>query len=648
MPVLPALFPATAKRGLWNIYQLYAEHFPAKWVRFAVRKCSRLIICAYSDRKTGLTFAEYALVGRKRGTILEAENHPAVSRNEATVTSALPKASTILASLGQAAFVWDIATDAMAWSDHAGSVFADIPLPRLASGAEFSRLIEPVRSIRSDALGHSPPVRGGDGAPYRIEYGVRASTSAPVLWIEESGCWFAGADGRPARAQGIVRINNERHARDQQLMKLSRHDPLTGELNRTHLVASLAEAIEEAARFRTSCAFMLIGIDHLARINDAFGFDVADAVISEVAGRIRARLRGGDVLGRFSGNKFGLILKNCTVDDMNIAAERFLAGIRDDVVPTKSGPVAVTASIGAVSVPRYARNADEAINRAHETLDMAKRRRAGSFSLWRPNVERDAQRRVNIRVTDEIVTALNERRIVMAFEPVVEARSRDAAFYECLIRMEQDDGQVLLAPDIVPVAEKLGLIRLVDHRVLELVVAELAASPDVQLSLNISPDTTMDPDWWASIESLMRAHPGVAERLIVEITETVAIQDIDDVRGFVTRLKNFGSRIAIDDFGAGYTSFRNLRKLGVDIVKIDGAFVQNIARSADDRAFVQTLIDLARRLQIKTVAEWVQDDESAVMLREWGCDYIQGRLIGLASSERPWQTPTGAVLPAAG
>jgi EAL domain-containing protein (putative c-di-GMP-specific phosphodiesterase class I) len=280
---------------------------------------------------------------------------------------------------------------------------------------------------------------------------------------------------------------------------------------------------------------------------------------------------------------------------------------------------------------------------------MAKRRRAGSFLVWRPNVERDAQRRVNIRVTDEIVTALNERRIVMAFEPVVDARSREPAFHECLVRMQQDDGQFLLAPDIVPVAEKLGLIRLVDHRVLELVVAELAAAPSVQLSLNISPDTTMDPDWWASIESLMRAHPGVAERLIVEITETVAIQDIDDVRGFVTRLKNFGSRIAIDDFGAGYTSFRNLRKLGVDIVKIDGAFVQNIARSADDRAFVQTLIDLARRLGIKTVAEWVQDEESASMLRDWGCDYIQGRLIGLASSDRPWQSQdAAAVLPAAG
>ncbi len=563
------------------------------------------------------------------------------------MTAASPQTSTILASLGQAAFVWDIASDTISWSDHASAVFTDIPLEALASGAEFAKLIEPQTSIRADALGLSPAVHGAEGTPYRIEYGVRASTSAPVTWIEETGCWFAGPDGRPARAQGIVRINNERHARDEQLLKLSSHDPLTGELNRTHLIAALAEAVEETQRFRSTSAFLLIGIDHLVRVNDAFGFDVADAVISEIATRIRARLRGGDVLGRFSGNKFGLILKNCTIDDMNIAAERFLAAVRDEVVPTRSGPVSVTASIGGVALPRYARSADEAINRAHETLDSCKRRRAGSFLAWRPNVERDAQRRVNIRVTDEIVTALNERRIVMAYEPVVAASSRETAFHECLVRMEQDDGRVLLAPDIVPVAERLGLIRLVDHRVLELVVAELAQSPGVELSLNISPDTTMDPDWWASIELLMRAHPGVAERLIVEITETVAIQDIDDLRGFVTRLKNYGSRIAIDDFGAGYTSFRNLRKLGVDIVKIDGAFVQNIAHSADDRAFVQTLIDLARRLNIKTVAEWVQDDESASMLRDWGCDYIQGRLIGLATAERPWAVDAEA-LPAAG
>ena len=414
-------------------------------------------------------------------------------------------ASRILATLGQVAFDWNLVTDAISWSDQVNTVFAGLPATALASGAGFAALIEPSRSVRDEAVQRAC---APDGVAYRIEYGVRASTSAPILWLEESGCCYSGADGRPARVQGVIRIDNERRARDEELLKLSRHDPLTGELNRSSLIAALAEAIEESVKFRSSFTFMLVGIDHLARINDAFGFDIADEAICQTAQRIRARLRGGDVLGRFSGNKFGVLLKNCSVDDTGIAAERFLQGIRDEVIPTRLGPVSVTASIGAVNVPRYARTLDEVMNRAQETLDLAKSRRHGSYSMWRPNVEREAQRRVNIRVTDEIVTALNERRIVTAFEPVVDACSRAPAFYECLVRMRQDDGRCLLAPDIVPVAEKLGLIRLVDHRVLELVVNELAEHPDVHLSLNISPDTTMDSDWWSSIETMMRAPLG--------------------------------------------------------------------------------------------------------------------------------------------
>jgi EAL domain-containing protein (putative c-di-GMP-specific phosphodiesterase class I) len=135
----------------------------------------------------------------------------------------------------------------------------------------------------------------------------------------------------------------------------------------------------------------------------------------------------------------------------------------------------------------------------------------------------------------------------------------------------------------------------------------------------------------------------VAARLIVEITETAAIPDIDDTRGFVTRVKDLGCRIAIDDFGAGYTSFRNLRKLAVDMIKIDGAFVQKMLRSDDDRAFVQALIDLAQRLKLETVAEWVQDEACATLLGSWSCDYLQGALVGLAATERPWSGSQTAV-----
>ena len=182
-------------------------------------------------------------------------------------------------------------------------------------------------------------------------------------------------------------------------------------------------------------------------------------------------------------------------------------------------------------------------------------------------------RRENVRATDEIVAALNERRIFLAYETVASATDRRPAFYECLMRIRRTDGSLIAANDIVPVAERLGLVRLLDHRVLELVVDEMIAAPTLQASLNVSPASTTDPDWWAGLGSLLRSHAGVAERLIVEITESAAIQDIDETRGFVARVKDLGCRIAIDDFGAGYTSFRNLRKLGVDIVKIDGAFV---------------------------------------------------------------------------
>ena len=124
--------------------------------------------------------------------------------------------------------------------------------------------------------------------------------------------------------------------------------------------------------------------------------------------------------------------------------------------------------------------------------------------------------------------------------------------------------------------------------------------------------------------------------MTLEITETAAIQNIEETAGFVTRAKDLGCGIAIDDFGAGYTSFRNLRRLGVDMIKIDGAFVQNLTRSEDDRVFVRTLIELGRSLGIETVAEWVQDEEAASILAGWGCDYLQGDLVGRATLEKPW------------
>jgi diguanylate cyclase (GGDEF)-like protein len=544
----------------------------------------------------------------------------------------------IMASIGEVPYDWSIDSDGLAWGPNATKVLMVGSLASISSGRNYAALLAPdAATSRFDAVMKSEARDNGSGVPYQVQYALRpAGAEGQALWIEDVGRWFAGTNGKPARAHGVVRIINERHDQEERLTYLSRFDGLTGEMNRFHMTEVLENTLKQAVSQRNSCGFMLVAVDNVARMNESYGFDVADEAIGAVAKRLRAKMRGGDQLGRFSGNKFGIILNNCTPEDMEKAAERLIAGVRDDVIRTSAGPVAATVTIGGVTAPRHATTVLEILARAQEAMDRAKAKRPGWFEIYRPNVEREALRRENVRAADEIVTALNERRILLAFEPVVAAATRQTAFYECLMRIRRADETLVPAHAVTPVAERLGLVRLLDHRVLELLVGEMTAVPGLNASVNVSPASITDPDWWSTLGALLRANAGVAERLTVEITETAVIHDIDDTRGFVSRVKDLGCKIAIDDFGSGYTSFRNLRKLGVDILKIDGAFVQNLMRAGDDRTFVQALVDLARRLHLKTVAEWVQDEPSAALLTEWGCDYLQGALIGLAAVERPW------------
>ncbi len=546
--------------------------------------------------------------------------------------------SNILASIGLVPYDWRIDSDTLTWGANVADVLHITDLSRIVTGRGYAAFLDTTNTVtRFDAVMQTGGRDSGNGVPYQAEYCLNTGLGGTTkMWVEDNGRWFAGSDGRPARAHGVVRVINERHQNEERLAYLSRFDGLTGEMNRNALTEQLTIALDEATKFRGSCGFMLIAVDNLARINEAYGFSAADEVIASVGRRIRSRMRGGDILGRFSSNKFGVVLKTCTPDDLIAAADRFLAAVREDVVQTATGPVAASVTIGGIAAPRHARTVDEMLSHAQESLDAAKSKRRGSFLAYRPNIEREAARKENVVATDKIITALNERRIQLAFEPIVETGSREPAFYECLMRIVRADGAVIPAAAVIPIAEQLGLVRLIDHRVIELATMELAQNPSLRASLNVSPDSLIDPDWWSALHLQLRSNPGVAQRMTLEITETAAIQNIDETAGFVNRAKDLGCSIAIDDFGAGYTSFRNLRRLGVDMIKIDGAFVQNLPRSEDDRVFVRTLIDLGRSLGLKTVAEWVQDEAGANVLREWGCDYLQGALIGRASLQRPW------------
>ena len=201
--------------------------------------------------------------------------------------------------------------------------------------------------------------------------------------------------------------------------------------------------------------------------------------------------------------------------------------------------------------------------------------------------------------------------------------------YECLLRMERPDGQIISAGEFIAVAEQLGLSRLIDRRTLELSIEILKKNPSIRLSVNVSGLTASDHEWLVTLHRLTGGRRALTERLTIEITETAAMHDLDLSINFVDTLKELGCQVAIDDFGAGYTSFKNLKILNVDMVKIDGAFIKNLASDPHDMVFIRALRDLATTFGIETVAEWVQDERTVEMLRVAGITYMQGFYCGV-------------------
>jgi diguanylate cyclase (GGDEF)-like protein len=386
----------------------------------------------------------------------------------------------------------------------------------------------------------------------------------------------------------------------------------------------------------STCALLIAKIGNLTVVNEAYGFEVAEEVVAETGRRLSAVSRAGDVIARYSGSKFALVLHRCGEEDLASAAERFLEAMRESVVMTEAGPVWALLSIGAVVLPRHGTRAATAIARAEEALTQARKQPFDGFTIYRHALERHSEQVSNARCASEIVRCLKEQRLHLAFQPVIDARTLKPAFHEALLRLTDHAGEAMPAGQLVPVAEKLGLVRLIDRAVVELAVSALHSHPEARISINISGTTATDPRWYPKITAILGNNQEVARRLIVEITETVALGDLSDTVRFVAQLRELGVMVAIDDFGAGYTSFRNLRAMPIEMLKIDGNFCRGLSASPDNRYFVRALIDLAKAFGLRTVAEWVESEADAELLTSWGIDMMQGNLFGHAETLPPW------------
>lgn len=542
-----------------------------------------------------------------------------------------------VAASGDVAYDWDLTTDAIVWSAGAEAMFGLPGSEAAPDGAVLAQRINPEDMAgRQRALAQHYAA----GGVLDCEYRLRQATGA-FCWVHDRGQAVFDEAGRPVRLVGVLRLIDRRKAYEAELIHRINFDELTGHYNRNRLREALDRAMILSERYGAG-GYLAVGIDNLSLINDAHGYAIADAVLVSAGEMIERTLRASDVIGRVGGDIYGVVLSRCPDGEIRHPAEKIIRLFRETPVRTQAGPIPITVSIGGIAFPGAATSAADAMAGAESALGEAKTRGRDCFVAYTPSAEQRRERRSDLEVAARVKAALKADRLAFAFQPVVRAADGATAFHEALVRIVEPEGAVLPAGAFVPVVERMGMMRMIDRHMLELAVAELERHPAVALSVNISGLTASDRSWLRTLTALLRGREDVARRLIVEITETAAIEDLEETARFVATVRELGAQVALDDFGAGYTSLRHLKALAVDIVKIDGSFIRDIAQSPDNLLFVRTLMHFARGVGLTTVAECVETEEDAAMLRREGVDLLQGYHFGRPAMAPPWRAVESA------
>lgn len=544
---------------------------------------------------------------------------------------------------GDVAYDWDLVTGRLDLAGAVESLFGEGRAPSAALA--YESLIHPDdRAQRARQLaGHHDSDQVFDWE-YRLRPGRK-----PEIWVHDRGRITRDEHGAAARIRGVLRVVTERKRREARLEELVNHDALTGLFNRQRLAEAVGNALAYAHRYGVEGAYLEVGIDKLNLVNSVFGYEAADSIIAAVAERLSSNLRTSDAIGRTGGDRFGIILGHCPRQSLAGAADKLLHVIGAQPINTLRGSVDVTISIGIVAFPGSARTADEVMVRAAGALVDAKQAGRNCMAVFEPSEEQQRIHKRSLDIVRRVRAALKDDRLILAYQPVVDARSRTVAHYEALVRMREDDGRIVPAAHFIPPVERMGMIKAVDRRALDLALGELRSCPWLNLAINFSGLSTADTVWQQETLRLLGDEPrAITDRLTVEITETAALHEIDESGHFIASLRDLGCHVALDDFGAGQTTLRHIRSLAVDSVKIDGTFVRDVATSLDNQLFVRTLLGLAESFGLDTVAECVETAEDADLLTRQGVRFLQGFYFGRPVIGKPWlETPPQVVpLPA--
>ncbi|KTC98324.1 sensory box/GGDEF domain protein [Legionella geestiana] len=446
-----------------------------------------------------------------------------------------------------------------------------------------------------------------------------------TLWVEYT-CIPIVIEKTVRGAAIIFSDISERVETENQLQQLAHNDALTGLPNRTSFFRQMELAIARAQRNKTRFGVCFMDADNFKLINDTWGHAYGDKLLTELPHILSPHLRDVDFLARIGGDEFGLIFEDVnTHEDIVIIIHRILETfkkplkIRDEQVKT-------SLSIGVAMYPEDGINPETLVRHADLAMYQAKKTGKSTYSFYTPGIHSNGNE--NQSISAEMSRAIDDEDFTLYYQPIIHAKTGEITGIEALLRWHGDTLSLLPLRKSIRFAEDRGYIHTLGNRILEKALQEyqdiIQINPNIPLSVNLSVKQVTAPGFAERIEQLLTKYSISPGQLAFELTETAFIENLESVLEVMRGLKSLGIAFSLDDFGVGASSIHLLKKLPLSSVKIDSSFVGAIEISEDDATLVLSAIQLSHALGFKTVAEGVEKDAQAVMLREWGCNSIQG------------------------
>lgn len=440
----------------------------------------------------------------------------------------------------------------------------------------------------------------------------------------------------------------EQKLNEKRIAYLAEHDALTGLYNRSRFQEELERALQYVDRSEQQGALMFIDLDQFKYINDTMGHQAGDEYLVAIAQCLAGNIRKVDILGRLGGDEFGIIMQNTSQEQAEEIAEQLLKKMVVSNREFTGMETPVTASIGIVIFPKHGTVPGDLLAEADAAMYSAKDKGRNTYHVYREADQQLTAMHAKLQWEQRIRKALEEDLFVLHYQPIFKLDSRKVSYYEVLLRMLDSEGDLIPPSAFLDIAERFGMIRDVDKWVLSKTIqvqgeSNRTAEP-VRLAVNLSGRHFGNPQILEWIKTEIRKNSADPRMLIFEITETAAVENISSARRFTDELHALGCFVALDDFGVGFSSFHYLKHLPVDIIKLDGSFVRQLARDKFDRVFIKAMSEMARGLDIISTAEFIESEEIIGLLVELGVNLGQGFHLAKPKSTFPYICETDTVV----